>query len=246
MIRAVGSTIINDAQIEETLRDASDRSASKAREVLAKARELKGLGSEEVAVLSHISDPELLGELFASAREVKEEIYGKRLVIFAPLYISNLCANECLYCAFRARNTDVERRALSVPEIEAETKVLIEQGHKRLLLVAGESYPQEGFSYVLKAVDAVYRAKSGRGEIRRVNVNVAPLTLNEFRELKSAQIGTYQLFQETYHRATYTHVHVAGRKKDYDWRITALDRAMEAGIDDVGIGVLFGLFDWRY
>jgi 2-iminoacetate synthase len=135
---------------------------------------------------------------------------------------------------------------LKQDEVAAETKILIDQGHKRVLLVAGESYPHEGFSYVLKSVETIYKVKSGRGEIRRVNANVAPLTLAEFRDLKAAQIGTYQLFQETYHRGTYTAVHLAGKKKDYDWRITALDRAMEAKIDDVGIGVLFGLFDWRF
>ena len=124
--------------------------------------------------------------------------------------------------------------------------MLIDQGHKRVLLVAGESYPREGFSYVLKAIDTVYSVTHDTGEIRRINVNVAPLTLDQFRELKAAKIGTYQLFQETYHRGTYASVHLAGRKKDYDWRVTAMDRAMEAGINDVGIGVLFGLFDWRY
>jgi len=246
MIQPVASAIVRDAEILETLQAAKDRSASRVREVLAKAKELKGLEADEVATLMHISDPELLGELFAAARHVKEEIYGRRLVIFAPLYISNLCANECLYCAFRARNTAVKRRALKQEEIAEETKILIEQGHKRVLMVAGESYPNEGFSYVLKSVESIYRVRSGRGEIRRVNVNVAPLTLAEFRDLKAAQIGTYQLFQETYHRGTYAAVHLAGKKKDYDWRITALDRAMEAKIDDVGIGVLFGLFDWRY
>jgi 2-iminoacetate synthase len=246
MVQAVASTIIRDAEILATLSAARDRSAARVREVLVKAKTLKGLEADDVATLMHISDPELLGELFATARQVKEQIYGRRLVIFAPLYISNLCANECLYCAFRARNKDVKRRVLKQDEVAAETKILIDQGHKRVLMVAGESYPNEGFSYVLKSVETIYKVKSGRGEIRRVNVNVAPLTLDEFKDLKAAQIGTYQLFQETYHRGTYTAVHLAGKKKDYDWRITALDRAMEAKIDDVGIGVLFGLFDWRY
>jgi 2-iminoacetate synthase len=157
-----------------------------------------------------------------------------------------MCANECLYCAFRAKNTAVKRRALSAEEIEREVRALVEQGHKRVLLVAGESYPKKGFDYVLEAVAAVYRVKSGRGEIRRVNVNIAPLSLEEFRRLKSAKIGTYQLFQETYHRETYARVHLGGKKRDYNWRVTAMDRAMQAGIDDVGIGVLFGLCDWRF
>jgi 2-iminoacetate synthase len=239
--------IIDEGAIGEVLAARARPDAARVREVLARAREAKGLEMPEVADLAAVSDPDLLGELFAAAREVKERIYGRRLVIFAPLYVSNLCANECLYCAFRAKNAAVRRRALSVEEIEREVRELVAQGHKRVLLVAGESYPRKGFDYVLEAIEAVYRVKGGSGgEIRRVNVNVAPLTLDEFKRLKSARIGTYQLFQETYHRATYARVHVSGKKRDYDWRVTAMDRAMQAGIDDVGIGVLFGLCDWRF
>lgn len=237
---------IDAARIEEVLRRAASRDAARIRDVLAKALELHGLDQDEVADLCAISDPELMGELFAAAKAVKEEIYGRRLVLFAPLYVSNLCSNECLYCAFRARNTDVRRRALTQDEVRREVEILVTQGHKRVLLVAGESYPNEGFDYILKAIAAVYETKVAHGEIRRVNVNIAPLTTDEFRQLKAADIGTYQLFQETYHREMYESVHVAGRKADYDWRITAMDRAMEAGIDDVGIGVLFGLADWRF
>ncbi|NMC63341.1 MAG: [FeFe] hydrogenase H-cluster radical SAM maturase HydG, partial [SAR324 cluster bacterium] len=215
-------------------------------DILEKAREEKGLGSKDIAALASISDPELLSELFQTAKAVKEHIYGRRLVIFAPLYISNLCGNECLYCAFRARNTELKRRSLTQDEIVNETRLLLNQGHKRVLLVAGESYPKEGFDYVLKAIDTVYGVREGRGEIRRINVNIAPLSLDDFRRLKERNIGTYQLFQETYHRETYMQVHVAGKKRDYDWRISAIDRAFEAGINDVGIGVLFGLFDWRF
>jgi len=237
---------INEAAIAGILASKPARDAAQVREVLAKARELKGLTLEDVSVLMPVSDPELLGELFATAREAKERIYGRRLVLFAPLYISNLCANECLYCAFRARNKDLKRRALTQADIASEVQLLVDQGHKRILLVAGESYPHEGFSYVLKSIETIYSVKSGRGEIRRVNANVAPLSVNEFRQLKEAKIGTYQLFQETYHHETYSRVHIGGKKKDYAWRVTAMDRAMEAGIDDVGIGVLFGLADWRF
>ncbi len=246
MVRSVENNIINESSINEILTKSIDKDAGHVREVLAKAKELKGLSLEEVAVLTGISDPELLAELFEAAYYVKEEIYGRRLVVFAPLYVSNLCKNECLYCAFRASNPEVKRRALTQEEIAEETKVLIDQGHKRVLLVAGESYPQEGFSYILKAIDTVYSVKSGPGSIRRVNVNVAPLEVDEFKELKAKGIGTYQLFQETYHHETYMNVHLRGQKRDYDYRITAMDRAMEAGIDDLGIGVLFGLFDWRF
>lgn len=236
---------INAEQIEHILSQNRACDAVKIREVLARATEHKGLNASDVAALMSISDPELLHELFETARNVKQEIYGNRLVLFAPLYISNLCSNECLYCAFRARNKEVTRRALSMDEIARETKILVEQGHKRVLVVAGEAYPKRGLDYVLDAIRTVYETKSGRGEIRRVNVNIAPLSLEEFHRLKEAQIGTYQLFQETYHRETYAAMHVAGPKKDFDWRVNAMDRAMEAGIDDVGIGVLFGLFDWR-
>ncbi len=239
--------IIDEQAAWTALEHKSRADASEVRAVLARAAELKGLEAEEVAVLATVSDPELLAELFQTARQVKETIYGCRLVLFAPLYISNMCKNECLYCAFRARNTEVKRRALSQEEIASEVRVLVEQGHKRVLLVAGESYPsQQGFQYVLDSIATVYATRSGKGEVRRVNVNIAPLSLEEFRELKKAQIGTYQIFQETYHRETYAKMHVAGQKADYDWRLTAPDRAMQAGIDDVGIGVLFGLADWRF
>ncbi len=240
------SNIINEDAIVQTLEKAARRDAAAVRDVLAKARQLKGLDSDDIAVLAAVSDPDLLKALFDTARIVKETIYGRRLVLFAPLYISNLCSNECLYCAFRARNTAVHRRALRQDEIRREVDILIRQGHKRILLVAGEAYPKDGFEYILRAIETIYDTHVGPGQIRRVNVNIAPLTRDEFKRLKAAQIGTYQLFQETYHRQTYARVHVAGKKSDYDWRVTAMDRAMEAGIDDVGIGVLFGLCDWRF
>jgi 2-iminoacetate synthase len=237
---------IQDETIQNTLTQAQNPDVSKVEEILAHAREMKGIGPDEVAILSNVEDRELTHQIFETARELKEEIYGKRLVLFAPLYISNLCGNECLYCAFRAKNKAIHRRALTQEEIANETRILIDQGHKRVLLVAGESYPKEGFQYVLDSIRTVYETKHNHGEIRRVNVNVAPLTVEEFQQLKAAEIGTYQIFQETYHRETYAKVHVGGKKMDYDWRITAIDRAMQAGIDDVGIGVLFGLADWRY
>jgi len=237
---------IDETEIGRILDSTGRPDAARIRAILEKGLLMKGLDAGDVAALSTISDPELLGELFAAASKVKDEIYGKRLVIFAPLYISNLCGNECLYCAFRARNTAITRHALSQAEIAEEVKILINQGHKRVLLVAGESYPKEGFSYVLKAIETVYSVKEGHGEIRRVNANVAPLSIDEFKQLKAARIGTYQLFQETYHQATYKAVHTGGKKADYEWRVTAPDRAMQAGIDDLGIGVLFGLCDWRF
>lgn len=243
----VGATLaIDEGQIVATLARRERADAVRVREVLSKALESRGLAPEEVAALMPISDPMLLGDLFEAARKVKEEIYGRRLVIFAPLYVSNLCSNECAYCAFRRSNPLVRRRALTQREIAREVEILVDQGHKRVLLVAGEAYPAEGFSYILKCIETIYATRKGRGEIRRVNVNVAPLTLEEFRRLKAAKIGTYQLFQETYHRETYARVHIGGVKRDFDWRITAMDRAIAAGIDDVGIGILFGLYDWRF
>jgi 2-iminoacetate synthase len=239
---------IDEAAIANAMQSAATKDAARVREILTKARELNGLEMDEVAVLSSISDPELMAELFAAAREVKEAIYGARLVLFAPLYISNLCNNDCLYCAFRVRNKELHRRALTQAEIRGEVEALVDQGHKRILLVAGESYPKDGgFQYVLDSIATIYDVKRGvSGEIRRVNVNVAPLPVEQFQELKASGIGTFQLFQETYHRATYSAVHVGGKKKDFDWRVTGMHRAMEAGIDDVGIGVLFGLADWRF
>ncbi|NLZ17630.1 MAG: [FeFe] hydrogenase H-cluster radical SAM maturase HydG [Desulfobulbaceae bacterium] len=215
-------------------------------EILAKARELQGLSLQEVAALSAVTDPALLHDMFATARAIKDEIYGRRLVLFAPLYMSNYCQNECLYCAFRKSNRELKRHALSQEEIADNVRILIRQGHKRLLLVAGESYPHGDFNYILDAIDTVYATREGASEIRRVNANIAPLSVEQFKSLKARGIGTYQLFQETYHRPTYARVHVRGAKANFDWRATALDRAMQAGIDDVGMGVLFGLYDWRF
>lgn len=240
------ATYIDEAKICATLSAAQACDGQRVREILAKAREMQGLDASDMATLMENNEPELLEEMYAAARHVKNEIYGNRLVLFAPLYISNLCSNECLYCAFRARNKELVRRALNPDEIVRETRILIEQGHKRVLLVSGERYPKEGFDYVLNAIETVYSTHSGRGEIRRVNANVAPLNVEDFKQLKAAKIGTYQCFQETYHRETYAAVHVGGIKRDFDWRVTCFDRAMQAGINDVGIGVLFGLYDWKY
>jgi len=224
------------------------RDDGKIRDVLDKARELKGLNLEEVATLCQIAAPQQIDELFATARSVKAQIYGQRMVLFAPLYISNVCGNECTYCAFRSSNKALPRVALNRAEIQSDTAELIKQGHKRLLLVAGEGYSAAngGFQYILDAIAAVYDVTEASGNIRRLNVNLAPLEVDEFRQLKQAGIGTYQLFQESYHRDTYAAVHLSGKKRDFDWRASALDRAMQAGVDDVGMGLLLGLHDWRF
>lgn len=187
-------------------------------DVLDKARSLSGLSLEDVAGLMAVHSQDLLDELFHTAKSVKEEIYGNRIVLFAPLYISNLCSNECLYCAFRRSNKEAIRRALNPDEIWQETKILLRQGHKRVLMVAGEAYPGSGIDYVLEFIDAIYGAEENGSRIRRVNVNLAPLSVEDFRRLKERNIGTFQLFQETYHRPTYGRVHLAGPKKDLDWR----------------------------
>jgi 2-iminoacetate synthase len=216
------------------------------REILARAETLVGLGEADVATLCGVTDPDLVAEMFEAAKRVKTEIYGPRIVLFAPLYFSNTCLNECVYCAFRRSNKELDRKILTLDEIEAETAALIDQGHKRVLLIGGEDSSKRGFRYLIDAIERIYSVKRGRGEIRRINVNVAPLKTDEFKELKGAGIGTYQLFQETYNRKVYAANHLGGPKSDIDWRLSVMDRAMEAGIDDVGIGPLFGLHDWRF
>jgi 2-iminoacetate synthase len=183
--------------------------------------------------------------VLGAARQVKEGIYGRRMVLFAPLYASNECDNNCLYCAFRRDNRDLARRTLSREQIAGETRELEAMGHKRVLLVVGES-ARTGAEYTARAMETIYATREGRGEIRRVNVNMAPQSVDDFRVLKEAGIGTYQCFQETYHPERYRQLHPSGRKADYAWRLEVMDRAFAAGIDDVGMGVLFGLHDFRF
>jgi 2-iminoacetate synthase len=238
------STWLDTSAIEEmTKRPAPD--IVRFHEILTRAASLSGLTQDEVADLLQVESTRMLDELFEAAACVKEAIYGPRIVFFAPLYISNICANECSYCAFRSGNK-IERRTLTNDQIIEETKTLIEQGHKRILLVAGEDKSPDSLDRIVDAVHTIYSVKLGGGEIRRINVNIAPLSASQFARLKSADIGTYQLFQETYHRPTYEAVHRSGRKRNYSWRLNAIDRAMDAGIDDVGIGPLLGLYDWKF
>lgn len=242
----MSQNFINEQIIQDKLLEHSLENHTLIDEILDKAKLLKGLNVEDVAVLTAIKSPELMHRLFDTAKHIKEIIYGKRLVIFAPLYISNICANNCLYCAFRAPNKDLVRRKLSQAEIAAEATSLINDGHKRVLLVAGENVSKENMQYVAEAIETIYKTTSCNGAIRRINANIAPLSVEDFKILQQTKIGTYQLFQETYHHKTYSEVHISGKKADYDWRIEGMDRAMQAGIDDVGIGVLFGLADWKF
>jgi 2-iminoacetate synthase len=238
---------INDNRIEEILEKAAKPERSRVEEIIAKAKELKGLTPEETAVLLQTEDPDLLSMIFATAKEIKDTIYGKRLVIFAPLYISNYCANNCLYCGFRTGNTDLHRVALTMEQISDEVKVLEREGHKRILMLCGEHPKRSGIDYFVEAIETVYATKTEKGgEIRRINVEIAPLEVDEFRRLKRAGIGTYVLFQETYHHATFKSMHPSGPKADYLWRLTAMDRAQQGGVDDVGIGSLFGLHDYKF
>ncbi len=215
-------------------------------EIMAHARELKGISFEEAARLLVVEDDDLIDLVLQTANYVKNEIYGKRLVLFAPLYVSNLCKNECLYCAFRKSNTFIPRRTLTMEEVRRETEALVSQGHKRALLVSGEGLGESALDFSLKAIETIYSVKKGNGEIRRININIAPLPVESFRLLKQAKIGTYQLFQETYHYDSYHKMHIRGPKTDYVSHLTAMDRAMKAGIDDVGIGILFGLYNYRF
>ncbi|MBQ7908493.1 MAG: [Elusimicrobiaceae bacterium] len=238
--------IIDDEKLQRTLENAKSHTDTEVTEILTKARELKGLSLQEAAVLLNITDEKLLQELFHAAKYVKEEIYGNRIVLFAPLYISNICTNECVYCAFRKSNTSLKRHASSREEITQEVTALLQQGHKRILMVAGEAYPGGGLQYVYDSIKAIYDTRWNGQNIRRVNVNIAPLVQEEFEELKKCNIGTYQLFQETYHKQTYEQLHLEGAKKDYQFRLDAMDRALKAGINDVGIGPLLGLYDYKY
>ncbi|MFH1550536.1 MAG: [FeFe] hydrogenase H-cluster radical SAM maturase HydG [Planctomycetota bacterium] len=239
-------SFIDEAEINNILSGASNPDRTRVLEIIEKARDLKGLSMEEAAVLLQADDAELDEALFATARYVKEHIYGKRLVLFAPLYISNYCVNNCLYCAFRRDNRQLNRRALSAKAIREETEILLQEGHKRLLVVFGEHPEKSAIDYIGEAIETVYAARDGESCIRRINVNTAPMTVDEFKILKGYGIGTFQSFQETYHRETYGIMHPSGPKSDYNWRITAMDRAFEGGIDDMGIGILFGLYDIKW
>ncbi len=237
--------IVNESKISGILDGTKDPSFEEVKRVLKKAREKKGLSVEEVGVLVNMKGEENMKELFRVASLIKNEIYGERLVFFAPLYASDYCVNDCEYCNFHASNKNAKRSRLSMEEVRAQTEILINMGHKRVLLEFGEDPVQADIDYVVSVIDAIYSVKTPKGNIRRINVNIAATTTEDYRKLKAAHIGTYQLFQETYHRETYRKLH-KGPKADYDRQITAQDRALEAGIDDRGLGVLFGLYDWRF
>ncbi len=214
-------------------------------DVISKSLDKHRLTLEETAVLINSAGTELFEEIREGARELKKKVYGNRIVLFAPLYVGNRCTNNCQYCGFRISNKEAIRKTLSDEELIHEVEALEDNGQKRLILVYGE-HPEYSPEFIAHTVRTVYGVKKGHGEIRRVNINAAPLDIDGFRIVGESGIGTYQIFQETYHPEAYRWYHPSGKKKDYEWRLTALDRAQEAGIDDVGIGALFGLYDWRF
>ena len=214
--------------------------------ILQKAHQLKGLDLEDVAVLLRVQDPDKIKQIMEVAKYVKEEIYGKRLVLFAPLYTGNACVNNCVYCAFRRANKHLVRKILNMDEIGQEARILLKDGHKRILLICGET-PKNDINYVCEAIRRVYSIHVGKDNIRRINVELAPMTVEEFRQLAKEKIGTYVCFQETYDPVLYKEYHPEDTpKSDYLYRLNVMHRAMEAGISDVGLGVLFGLADYRF
>ena len=215
-------------------------------QILNKARERKGLSHREASVLLACDIPEKVQELYALAEQIKKDFYGNRIVIFAPLYLSNYCVNGCLYCPYHQKNKLIPRKKLTQEEVEKEVIALQDMGHKRLAIETGEDPVNCPIEYVLDCIHTIYSIKHKNGAIRRVNVNIAATTVENYRKLKEAGIGTYVLFQETYHKESYEHLHPTGPKSNYCYHTEAMDRAMEGGIDDVGLGVLFGLELYRY
>ncbi len=241
----MGGNFIDDKLICSLLEEGKNASREELMEILDKSRKLNGISYLEVAKLIQMQDEELEKELFKVAGEIKDKIYGNRVVIFAPLYISNYCVNNCTYCGY-GRDNKFKRRRLNKEEIEEEVKYLEEMGHKRIALEAGEDPVNCTIDYICDSIDTIYNTENKNGNIRRINVNIAATTVENYKRLYEKEIGTYILFQETYHQDTYNKVHPKSIKGDYVYHLTAFDRAMEAGIDDVGGGVLFGLADYKY
>jgi len=223
----------------------AESTPEKVRRIIEKSLAKNRLTLAETAILIHATDNESVQLIKEGARELKKRIYGNRIVLFAPLYVGNKCSNNCTYCGFRSSNTEQVRKTLTQDELVKEIEALEDSGQKRLILVYGE-HAQYNPAFIAATVRTAYSVKKGNGEIRRVNINAAPLEIEGFRIVKDAGIGTFQIFQETYHREAYKTYHLRGKKADFDYRLTSRDRAQEAGIDDVGIGALIGLYDWRF
>ena len=239
---------INHEEILETLKFADEHKKDEKLidEILNKARERKGLSHREASVLLACELEDKNKEIYALAEQIKKDFYGNRIVMFAPLYLSNYCVNGCLYCPYHYKNKHIARKKLTQEEIKKEVIALQDMGHKRLALEAGEDPVNNPIEYILESIKTIYSIKHKNGAIRRVNVNIAATTVENYKKLKDAGIGTYILFQETYHKETYEHLHPTGPKSNYNYHTEAHDRAMQGGIDDVGLGVLFGLELYRY
>jgi len=239
---------IIDEEIKSSLQEGLEKvkDNDRVRAILDKAKTCQGLTHREAAVLLNIDDQNILEEMFKTAKEIKEKIYGKRIVLFAPLYISSYCVNGCVYCGYQVGNKSQKRSKLTMEQLEQEVKILESLGHKRIVMEAGEDPVNCSLDYVIECIKKIYSLKFENGSIRRININVAATTVEDYKRLKEADIGTYTLFQETYNQEMYEKLHPTGPKHNYNWHTTAMDRAMEAGIGDVGIGVLYGLYDHKY
>ncbi|MBE2189631.1 MAG: [FeFe] hydrogenase H-cluster radical SAM maturase HydG [Desulfobulbaceae bacterium] len=235
---------IDNDEIQSFIRDTKSN-FEQVKEIIQKSLDKNRLSLQETAILLNANDAESIEAIKEGAKELKRKVYGERIVLFAPLYIGNYCSNNCSYCGFKHSNKEIIRKTLLQQELVKEVQSLEKNGHKRLVLAFGEHqhYTPE---FIANTVNTVYSVKQDNGEIRRVNINAAPQDIDGFRIIRDSKIGTYQIFQETYHEETYKKVHLSGMKRNYEWRLTAMDRAQEAGIDDVGIGALFGLYDWKY
>ena len=239
---------IDHEEISSTLEEArrESKNPSRVASILEKAALLKGLSHREAAILMDCDDPATEEKIYALASRIKHQFYGNRIVLFAPLYLSNYCVNGCVYCPYHAKNKTIPRRKLSQEEIAEEVRALIRCGHKRLAVEAGEDPVHNPLDYILESIKTIYSVREGGNSIRRVNVNIAATDVESYRKLKAAGIGTYILFQETYNKEQYQKLHPTGPKSNYAWHTEAMDRAQEGGCDDVGIGVLFGLAGYRY
>ena len=245
-----GKDFIDEQAINDTLMNNRKPEKQQVRDIIQKSLRIERLEPKETAALLNVKDPEMWEEMYAAGLELKRKVYDNRIVFFAPLYCSNLCVNNCAYCGFRYENKDEKRRILTMDEVQQETEAVISEGHKRMIVVYGE-HPRSDADYIAQTIKAVYsvkkKARHGMGEIRRVNINAAPMSIADLKKLWNVGIGTYQVFQETYHKPTYANVHPPNTLKgNYRWRLYALHRAMDAGIDDVATGALFGLHDWRF
>lgn len=239
---------INHEEILDTIKyaDENKNNIKLIDSILEKAKLRKGLSHREASVLLACKDENKNNEMFKLAEQIKKDFYGNRIVMFAPLYLSNYCVNGCVYCPYHAKNKHIARKKLTQEEIKKEVIALQDMGHKRLALEAGEDPVNNTMDYYLECIKTIYSIKHKNGAIRRVNINIAATTVENYRLLKEAGIGTYILFQETYHKESYKKLHPTGPKSDYNYHTEAMDRAMEGGIDDVGLGVLFGLDKYRY